>query len=273
MEMITKLPLSGGFDSILVVIDLLSKLTHFIPFKEASLLAVLTNTFWTHIFCLHGIPDKIISDRGSTFVSEFWKSFMNLLNIKAGFSTAYHPQTDGQTERMNQVLEDYLRHFCSYYQDNWDKILDMAEFSINNLNSAGLGVSPFFFTYGHHPKFNTLTESSGRANLDNLIIELQETQEMAIECLTQAQIRQANYYNQGKRELPHFKKDDQVMLLQKFISSRRSNNKLNYQWIGPFQVEEMVGPNAVRLNIKQEYPLLHPVFNVSLLTKYFPPNS
>ena len=188
MDMIIKLPLSGGYDSILVVIDLLSKLTHFVPYKEASSLAVLANTFQSNIFWLYGIPDKIISDQGLIFVSSFWKSFMNSLNIKAGFSTAYQPQTDGQTERMNQVLEDYLRHFCSYYQDNWDKILDMAEFSINNLNSASLGVSPFFFTYGHHPKFNILTESSGRGDLDDFIVELQETQETAIECLTQARI-------------------------------------------------------------------------------------
>jgi transposase InsO family protein len=211
-----------------VVIDLLSKLTHFIPFKESSSSATLANTFRANIFKLHGIPEKIVSDRGSTFVSEFWRSFMNSLNIKAGFSTAYHPQTDGQTERMNQVLEDYLRHFCSYYQDNWDKILDMAEFSINNLNSGSLGVSPFFFTYGHHPKFNILTESSGRGDLDTFICELQETQETAIECLTQARIRQATYYKKGKRESPHFEKDNQVMLLRKFISSRRFNNKLDY---------------------------------------------
>jgi transposase InsO family protein len=186
MDMITKLLFSGGFDSVLVVIDLLSKLTHFIPFKESSSLAVLANAFRTNIFRLHGIPNKIISDQGSKFVSEFWKSFMNLLNIKAGFSAAYHPQTDGQTEQMNQVLEDYLRHFCSYYQDNWDKILDMAEFSINNLTSGSLGVSPFFFTYGNHPKFSILTETSGRSNLDEFICDLQETQETAIECLTQA---------------------------------------------------------------------------------------
>ena len=198
---------------------------------------------------------------------------MNSLNIIAGFSTAYHPQTGGQTERMNQVLEDYLQHFCSYYQDNWDKILDMAEFSINNLNSGSLGVSPFFFTYGHHPKFKILTESSGCCNLDTFICKLQETQETAIECLMQTQICQATYYNKGRRESPHFKKDDQVMLLRKFITSRLLNNKLDYQWIGPFQVQEMVGPNAVRLDMKNEYPLLQPVFNVLLLTKYYPPNS
>jgi hypothetical protein len=166
MDMITKLPSSNGFDLILVVIDLLSKLTLFIPYKEASSSEVLANIFRQNIFQLHGIPDKIILDQGSTFVSDFWKRFMNSLNIKAGFSSAYHPQTDRQTERMNQVLEDYSRHFCLYYQDNWEKNLNMVKFSINNLNSASLGVSPFFFTYGHHPKFNILTESSGHSHLD-----------------------------------------------------------------------------------------------------------
>jgi hypothetical protein len=166
MDMINKLPLLGGYDSFLVFIDLLSKLTHFLPFKEASLSAVLANTFQTNLFCLHGIPDKIILDQGSTFVSDFCKRFMNSLNIKAGFSSAYYPQTDRQTERMNQVLEDYSRQFCLYYQDNWVKNLNMVKFSINNLNSASLGVSPFFFTYGHHPKFNILTESSGHSHLD-----------------------------------------------------------------------------------------------------------
>jgi hypothetical protein len=273
MDMITKLPSSNGFDLILVVIDLLSKLTLFIPYKEASSSEVLANIFRQNIFQLHGIPDKIVSYRGSTFVSKFWKSFMNSLNIKAAFSTAYHPQTDGQTERMNQLLEDYLRHFCSYYQDNWDCCLDMAEFSINNLNSASLGVSPFFFTYGHHPKFNMITETSGQKDLDDFIVDLQETQEVAIKCLTQARIQQANYYNKGRRELPCYEKDDQIMILRKFIVSRRINNKLDYRWIGPFRVEKMVGANAVKVDIKRKYPKLHPVFNVSLLTRYIHPDS
>jgi hypothetical protein len=142
MDMITKLPLSARFDSILVVVDLLSKLTHFIPCRESSSSAVLANLFRKNIFWLHGLPDKIVLDRGTTFVSNFWKALMCSLNIKSALSTAYHPQT----ERMNQTLEDYLRHFCSYYQDNWDKCLDMAEFSLNNLDSASLKISPFFFT-------------------------------------------------------------------------------------------------------------------------------
>jgi hypothetical protein len=105
-DMITKLPLSAGFDSILVVIDLLSKNTHFIPCKESSSSAVLANLLCKHIFRLHKLPDKIVLDCGSSFVSEFWKALMNSLNIRSTLSTAYHPQTDGQTDCMNQVLED-----------------------------------------------------------------------------------------------------------------------------------------------------------------------
>ncbi|POW03724.1 hypothetical protein PSTT_10875 [Puccinia striiformis] len=220
MDFITKLPKSGGFDSIMVVMDLLSKATHFIPCKETYLAPQVAQLFRTNVFRLHGIPEKIISDRGLVFVSEFWKSFMFLLGIKKGFSTAYHPPTDGQTERMNQVLEDYLRHFCSYYQDNWDKLLDLAEFSINNLDSSSLGVSPFFFSYGFHPKFSVLNRSSSKKSLDGFIQDMQEVQERAVECLTQAQQQQARYYNAHKRPATQYNPGDLVLLLRKFIESR-----------------------------------------------------
>jgi hypothetical protein len=113
MDMIVKLPLSLGFDSILVVIDFLSKMSHFIPCKESSPSSTSASLFRKNVFRLHGLPDNIVLDRGPTFVSKFWKSLMTSLNIRSSLSTAYHPQTDGQTERKNQTLEDYLRHFCS----------------------------------------------------------------------------------------------------------------------------------------------------------------
>jgi transposase InsO family protein len=272
MDFITKLPVSGVFDSIMVVIDLLSKVTHFVPCKETYTAEQIAQIFRSQIFKLHGMPEKIISDRGSTFVSEFWRAFMRSLSITPGFSTAYHPQTDGQTERMNQVLEDYLCHFCSYYQDNWVRILDIAEFSINNLDSASLGTSPFFFANGFHPKFSVLTETSKIRSLDDFIIDLQEIQEKAVECLIQAKRRQALYYNAHKRPATQYKSGDLVLLLRKFIQSRRINSKLDFRYIGPFRVVEMVGKNAVKLDIACEYPKLHPVFNVSLLTKYHPPS-
>jgi hypothetical protein len=165
---------------------------------------------------------------------------------------------------MNQVLEDYLRHFCSYYQVNWVKILDIAEFSINNLDSASLGTLPFFFANGFHPKFSMLTENSGIRSLDDFLVDLQEIQEKAIECLTQAKRFQAYYHDAHRRPATQYQPGELVLLQQKFIQSRRINSKLDYRYIGPFKVLEMVGENAVKLDITREYPKLHPVFNVSL---------
>jgi transposase InsO family protein len=273
MDMITKLPQSSGFDLVLVVVDLLSKMSHFIPCKEAASSLTLANLFCMHIFRIHGLPDKIISDRGSTFVSKFWQALMNSLNIKSALSTAYHPHTDGQTERTNQTLEDYLWHFCSYYQDNWDKCLNMAEFALNNLDSTSLKILPFFFCYGHHPKFNILTENTGQPGLDDFVRDLQITQETAMECLVQARQLQAQYYRKGWQESPSFEIGEEVLLLRKFIQTRRINSKLDYRYIGPFRVIEMVGRNAVQLDIGKDYPRLHPVFNVSLVVKYYSPNS
>jgi hypothetical protein len=227
MDMITKLPQSSGYNSVLVVVDFLSKMSHFIPCKEAASASTLANLFCKHIFRIHGLPDKIISDRESTFVSKFRQVLMNLLNIKSALSTAYHLQTDGQTEQTNQTLEDYLRHFCSYYQDNWDKCLDMAKFALNNLDSTSLKISPFFFCYGHHPKFNILTEHTGRPGLDDFFTDLQLTQETAMECLIQARRLQAHYYNKGRQDLPSFEKGDEVLLLRKFIQTCRINSRLD----------------------------------------------
>jgi hypothetical protein len=141
----------------------------------------------------------------------------------------------------------------------------MAEFSINNLDLSSLEVSPFFFTYGYHPKFNILTEGTGRKELDEFLLDLQLTQETAMECLIQARKRQALAYNKKKKPAPIYVQGEEVLLLQKFIQSRRINSKLDYRYMGPFKVIRMIGLNAVELNIKKEYPLLHPVFNVSFI--------
>lgn len=197
---------------------------------------------------------------------------MNSLGIKTGFSTAYHPQTDGQTERTNQVLEVYLRRFCSYYQDNWGKWLDVAEFSLNDLDSTSLGVSPFFFSFSYHPRSNLLTEKTNIGKLDDLLINLQQTQERSIECLTQARAKQAFYYNRKRREGVGYEPGDLVLIQRKFIQPCRINSKLDYCFIGPFKVLGMVGENAVKVDIGREYPKLHPVFNVSLVLRYRKPS-
>jgi hypothetical protein len=133
-------------------------------------------------------------------------------------------------------------------------------------------VSPPFFSYGHHPRFNILTESRGRKDLDEFVIELQLTQEKAMECLVQAWKRQAFYYNKDKRPATIYKEGDSVLLMRKFIQSRRINSKLDYRYIGPFKVKKMIGKNAVELALDKDYPKLHPVFNVSLIVPYVGPN-
>jgi transposase InsO family protein len=149
MDFITELPrTSKGYDSIGVIVDRLTKVAHFIPVKVTYKGSQLEELYMARIVCLHGVPKKIIFDRGSQFSLRFWKSFHENMDTKLSFSSAYHPQTDGQTERTNQVLEDMLRACALKHGDNWDKSLPYAEFSCNNSYQASLKMSPFEGLYG-----------------------------------------------------------------------------------------------------------------------------
>ncbi len=132
MDLIVKLPVSHGYDSIWVVCDRLTRGAHFIPCNETIDAPGLAWLFLDRIFRYHGLPDSIVSDRGSVFVSRFWKELMSLMKTEIRSSTAYHPQTDGLTERTNQTLETYLRAYCSYQQDDWVDYLPLAEFAFNS---------------------------------------------------------------------------------------------------------------------------------------------
>jgi hypothetical protein len=144
MDMIVKLPVSSGFDTILVFIDLISKSTHFVPCKDSMHAKNLVQIFLQQIVLLHSFPNKLFSDRGMVFTSDHWQQFLRMSQVQSALSMAYHPQRDGQTERMNQILEDYLQHYVSYNQLDWSDNLDIAKFSLNNLHSSSSGVSPFF---------------------------------------------------------------------------------------------------------------------------------
>jgi transposase InsO family protein len=137
-----------GYDAIWVIVDRLTKVAHFIPVKTTYKGSQLAELYMARIVCLHGVPKKIVSDRGSQFTSRFWRSFHENMNTKLNFSTAYHPQTDGQTERTNQVLEDMLRACALQHGGSWDKSLPYAEFSYNNSYQTSLKMSPFEALYG-----------------------------------------------------------------------------------------------------------------------------
>lgn len=154
MDFIEQLPTSNNYTAILVVVDRLTKLAIFIPTTNEVTAEGLASLYLHHVWRHHGLPESIISDRGSEFNSRFWKSLTRLLDINQIFSTAYHPQTDGQTERVNQTLEQYLRSYTNYQQSNWSDLLPLAEFAYNNSVHSSTGITPFFANKGYHPCAN-----------------------------------------------------------------------------------------------------------------------
>jgi len=149
MDFIVGLPRTqSGCDSIWAIVDRLTKVAHFIPVKESYRGIQLAKLYMSRIVCLHGVPKKIVSDRGTQFTSRFWQKLHECMDTRLNFSSAYHPQTDGQTERTNQILEDMLRACALKNSRSWDKNLPYAEFSYNNSYQASLKMAPFEVLYG-----------------------------------------------------------------------------------------------------------------------------
>jgi transposase InsO family protein len=149
MNFIVGLPRTqSGYDSIWVILDQLTKVAHFIPVKTTYSRPQLVELYMSRIVCLHGVPKKIVSDRGTQFTLKFWERLHETLDTQLRFCFAYHPQTDGQTERVNQILEDMLSVCALQYGRSWDKSLSYAEFSYNNSYQESLKMSPFVMLYG-----------------------------------------------------------------------------------------------------------------------------
>jgi hypothetical protein len=149
MDFIVGLPRTqAGDDSIWVIVDQLTKVAHFITVKTTYSGAKLAELYMSRIMCLHGVPKKIVSDRDSQLASKFWEKVHESMDTKLNFSSAYHPQTDGQMERTNQILEDMLRAYVLKYGKSWDKSLPYAEFSYNNSYQASIEMAPFEVLYG-----------------------------------------------------------------------------------------------------------------------------
>ena len=148
VDFITKLPVVAGKDAILVVCNRLSKMTHFVAMTEGTLAEGLARLLWDNIWKLHGLPESVVLDRRPQFAVELTKELNRMLEIKTKLSTAFHPQTDGQTERMNQELEQYLWFFIENRQKDWPEWLAVAEFAVNNKVHMATKVSPFMANYG-----------------------------------------------------------------------------------------------------------------------------
>src|ERR1051325_4161804 len=156
MDFIVQLPKTPrGYDAITVFVDRLSKRAHFIPCTTDITAPGVAKLFFENIFRLHGLPKTIISDRDPKFTSKFWTALFKLLETKLAMSTAFHPQTDGQTERMNRTLEEMLRAYTTYHQNQWDECLSATEFAYNNSKQTSTGQTPFELDNGQHPLLPT----------------------------------------------------------------------------------------------------------------------
>jgi len=142
----------------MVVVDRFTKMAHFISLPTSATAKDIANVFLRGVCKLQGLPTEIISDMDGKFSGEFWESLCKLLGIKRKMSTAYDPQTGGQTERTNQGLEGYLRNFVNYDQDDWYQLLPLAEFGYNNSATNAHGMSPLFANYGYHPRTEWMRE-------------------------------------------------------------------------------------------------------------------
>jgi hypothetical protein len=174
MDFITTLPESDGYTQIWVIVDRLTKMAHFIPLKtkEESPVRDLAVIFAKEIWRLHGLPSDIVSDRDTRFTSHFWQELMKHLGTHLSMSTAFHPQADGQTERINAILEQYLRHFCGFQQDDWAELLPLAEHAYNTAVSETTKMSPFFANYGYQPETQWIRPAASEANFTNPASEL-----------------------------------------------------------------------------------------------------
>jgi transposase InsO family protein len=268
---ITKLPGSKEpgseevYDSILVVTDRLTKYGYFIPYKESSDAATLAYHFLRVIAANHGLPDEIISDRGTTFASKFWQALMAQLGVNHKLSTARHPQTDGQTERLNQTLEQYLRCYVNYDQDNWAEMLPQAQFAYNSAYQESTQMSPFYANYGFEPEINKTPREGPLA--EKAILTAEQLQALHEEMRRQLEFvreRMAKYYNQNRLEGPNLEEGDMVYLLRRGMETTRPSNKLDYKKLGPFRIKKKISTSNYELSLPKEMHA-HPIFHISLL--------
>ncbi|CAI7918000.1 unnamed protein product [Closterium sp. NIES-54] len=272
LDFITGLPSTArGHDSILVVIDKLSKIGHFIPTNATATAEATAHLFFDLIITIHGIPATLISDRDPKFTSKFWKELMGLLGTKLAMSSAYHPQTDGQTERLNQVVEQLLRTACKDNVSHWDTQLPTLEFAYNNASHAATGKTPFFLCYRREPL--TPQQPTIPAHVQaahDFVTTMQQLWEKTQQRLTTMQTSQKQYADRQRRD-HSVAVGDQVLLDTSNLNLSHLPSKLRPRFCGPFLVEAQVTPVTFHLRLPDTWKL-HNAFHVQLMKPYKDPN-
>ena len=248
-DLITKLPLAQEYDAILVVCNCFSKMVHFIATTEKTSVEGFAKLFQDHVWKLYRLPESIILDRGVQFVAGIMRKLNNLLGIQMKLSTAYHPQTDGQMERINQELEQYLRVFIDYRQEQWPDWLGTAEFAYNNKIHIATKISPFKVSYGQDPRMGFEERRKGKYKAAEKFVErMKKIQEEAKAALEKAQEEMKKFANRRQEEGEEYKVGDLVLLSTKDLKWQmkgRRSEKLTEHFVGPYKVKGIVSSNVI----------------------------
>ncbi|KAK1427816.1 hypothetical protein QVD17_16511 [Tagetes erecta] len=271
MDFITGLPMSHGYNVILVVVDRLSKYSHFILLKHPYTAKSVAEVFVKDVIRHHGVPKSIVSDRDPLFLSKFWQEIFRSMGTMLHMSSAYHPESDGQTEVINRCLEAYLRCFAVDQPKTWAVWIPWAEFWYNSTFHVSTGTSPFETVYGRRPP-SVMQFISGEIRVESVAQELQDRDE----ALKQLKVHLANAQSSMKLQADKKRRDVQFSVgewvyvklkpYRQMSVKSRIHQKLAAKFFGPFQIIEKLGPVAYKLQL----PLtskIHPVFHVSLLKK------
>lgn len=251
MDLITDLPPTRhGYDAVVTFVDRLTKLVHFAPTTKTVDAEGLAKIFRSTWHKMHGMPKAIISDRDRRFMSNFWTAMFPAVGTDLKFSTAYHAQTDGQSERANRTLEEVLRHFVSPRQDDWDDYLDIAEFAINDSVNPSTGYTPFYLAYGSHP-LSPIDIASGVTvpAAQSALQDMADAMQHAKSRLHEAQTKQAHQANRHRRDI-EFQVGDKVRLSTTNLQlPSNMSKKLTARYLGPFKVEQKIGKVSYKLKL------------------------
>jgi len=264
-----KLPVVAGKDVVLVVCDRLSKMTHFVATTEGTSAEGLVRLFRDNVWKLHGLPESVVSDRRPQFAAELMKKLNRMLRIKTKLSTAFHPQTDGQTERMNQELEQYLRFFIENRQKDWPEWLAAAEFVVNNKVHTVTKVLPFMANYGKELRMGGDIRRKEKVESATEFVErMKKVYEEAEAALKKTQEEMKRYADRGRKKTEEWQKGDRVLLSTKdLVFKERPSKKLMERYVGLYAIEEVVSSNMVKLQLPSSMRI-HPVVNVSWIMRY-----
>jgi hypothetical protein len=272
LDLITALPRTArGHDAIVVFVDKVTKMVHYVATTTNVTAPQLALLMFDAVVKHHGVPDSILSDRDPRFTAHFWRQLWGLFGTKLVMSTAYHPQTDGQTERSNRTLEESLRHYVSWKQNDWDTHLTALEISVNNARQSSTGFTPFYLNSGQEirlPLDGAIPVVGSNPIAAERIRKLHADLKVAREHIELASQRQKKYADQHRRHVT-FSVGDRVLLSTDHLQLVGVNRtpKLTFKYIGPFNIVRVVGDNAYELQLPDSMRV-HPVFNISRLKQY-----